>query len=148
MNEAGFWSGFVKEALHKPEEGRIAWKLQDATNRGLPDVLAVEAGDTALIELKYVKEYPKRDDTNIQINTSVEQVRRLAQWAQAGGLAYVLIGVDKDWYLLPHHVARSMTRRQLFNFHHGVRSKNYHLTLRDAIFHSSSFVERIERGDQ
>lgn len=137
MNEAGFWSGFVKKALHAPEHGRIAWKLQDATNRGLPDVVAVNRSQVALIELKYVKEYPKREDTRIPVNVSVEQRRRLEQWHRAHGQAYVLVGVEKDWYLLPWD-ADHATRDELLEHPRGPRSKNGHEALIQAVFYPNT----------
>lgn len=113
MNEKSFWSRYVRPVLHQPNARRVAWKVQDAFNAGLPDVDFCLHGVAGKLELKYVKEYPKRASTTVKVATSPNQKRFLAEWAGAGGIALVLVGVDHDWYLLDEADADDLTRREL-----------------------------------
>lgn len=112
MIEKTFWNDYVRKALHQPPF-RVANKVQDAFNKGLPDVEYCLRGACGKLELKYVPRYPETDRGRIPINVSSFQRRQLVQWQNAGGTAYVLLGVERDWYLLSPHVPDALTRDDL-----------------------------------
>lgn len=114
MNERQWWSHHVKSRLHVPGAKCTAWKVQDAFNAGLPDVLFSVPGSKAglrlngLLELKYDPAWPARATTSIDIGLTAEQFRHLDHWARQNNdprLAVVLFGVGKDWWLFPHSAA-------------------------------------------
>ena len=114
MNEKTWWSSHVKPHFTNPERKWIANKVQDAFNAGLPDVEFCFHGASGKIELKYAKEWPKRAETKLTFSKdkaqnlggtgkymvlSPGQVRNLVAWARCHGLAFVLIGIGKSWFL-------------------------------------------------
>lgn len=117
MLENEWWSRHIKPRWHNLARGRVARKVQDVTNKGAPDVDACWNGYQCKVELKYSFTVPHRDDTKLTFSRyskdepnkrtilSREQVRNLEEWDKAGGNAFVLIGVNKSWYLLRAHVA-------------------------------------------
>lgn len=111
MNESRWWSTHVKPRWHAPKSGRVAWKVQDAFNAGLPDVDACFNGKACKIELKYEPNPPVHSTTPLWFSTVDKVLKRraivsgaqwnyLKEWHDAGGLAFVLIGVKQTWYLL------------------------------------------------
>lgn len=99
-DEHAFWNT-LKPILHAPTHGRVAWKVQDAFKRGLPDVLGHVEGTAYLLELKYRESMPARSETLVQrLEPSIEQLRHLAEWHHAGGIAGLLMGSGRDWWLI------------------------------------------------
>lgn len=105
-NEAAFWTGFVRKALHQPTRGWVAWKVPAEIRKGLPDVwfglhdlVANMFGETGWIELKYQPEWPKRVDTTIEVAVTVEQSAHLREARQGGVASWVLLGVADEWFL-------------------------------------------------
>lgn len=114
MNEKTWWSSHVKPKFTSPTNKWIANKVQDAFNAGLPDVDFCFNGAAGKIELKYAAKWPARPDTKLTFSKdkphnlggtgkylvlSPGQVRNLVAWARCNGLAYVLIGIGKEWFL-------------------------------------------------
>lgn len=113
MIENEWWSRYIKPRWHNVEKGFVARKVQDVTNKGAPDVDACWNGIVVKVELKYTNKLPARlntkltfsryskDEPNRRTVLTREQCRNLEEWHKAKGLAYVLIGVSKAWYLIP-----------------------------------------------
>lgn len=110
MNEATFWSSFVKPTLHVPSLGRVAWKVPAEIRAGLPDVWwsrrhSVDpCGDRIAaiggwLELKYLDAWPKRPGTPITIDVTPMQLAHLREAASGGARTGVLLGVAREWYL-------------------------------------------------
>lgn len=109
MLEREWWSRHVKPRWHNPAEGRVAWKVEDAFNGGKPDVDFVFRGVSGKCELKYISAWPSRDDKLITFSRDSElnqnkvvspgQYNHLDEWQRGGGLSFVFIGVDKEWFL-------------------------------------------------
>lgn len=113
MTEKAFWNRVLRKALHKPPH-RLAYKVQDAFVKGLPDVVAQINGLTFWIELKTLKHAPVRESTPWKVGVTMEQRRWLTAWnrAYAGAPlkyhppghvpAFVLLWVDREkkWYAL------------------------------------------------
>ena len=112
MTEKTFWTNWVKPVLDQPPR-RVANKVQDVHNRGLPDVDYCLYGASGKLELKYVLAYPVKVDAKIPIDTSVEQRRQLSRWRMAGGQCYVLLGIARDWFLLPYDVPTRLTAAEI-----------------------------------
>lgn len=108
----GFWAKVVRPVLERPPES-VANKVQDVHNKGLPDVDYCVRGVSGKLELKYVASWPVRATTQIKIDVSKEQRMQLRRWHNAGGQCYVLLGVQRNWYLLPWDVPEALTRIEL-----------------------------------
>lgn len=116
MTENEWWSRYIKPRWHNLSNRWVARKVQDVTNKGAPDVDVCWNGFQCKIELKYRPVMPSsdnlamtfsrysKDEPNRRTVLSREQVRNLEEWHDAGGNAYVLIGVDKAWFLMPIRV--------------------------------------------
>lgn len=111
MNERTLWSSHIKPRWHHPAEGRVAWKVEDKYFSGAPDADCCFNGVVAKIELKYDERWPARDDTPCWFSfldktkahkslVSALQYNWLDQWRSAGGNAFVLLIVGKQWLLL------------------------------------------------
>jgi hypothetical protein len=111
LNEKKWWSSHVKPKWTNLEQGRMANKVQDAFNSGLPDVDLICKGVVAKVELKYATQWPARPDTKLTFSkdkttgkycvASPAQMMQLKLWDRCHGLAYVMIGIGKEWFLCP-----------------------------------------------
>lgn len=116
MIENEWWSRHIKPRWHNPIRHWVARKVQDITNKGAPDVDACWGGFQCKVELKYKQQAPASDNTPITFSRyskdemsrrtvlSREQVRNLEEWHLAGGHCFVLIGVERAWFLMPFKV--------------------------------------------
>ena len=104
MNEQQFWSNHVRPALHQPKAGRVAWKVQDAYNGGLPDVdFVTGVNEVAKIELKYIDSFPAKPETTCpRLMPTEGQFNHLEEWELGGGFSTMLIGVGDEWFLIHH----------------------------------------------
>lgn len=96
MTEREWWSGKVRPALHRPEQGFLALKQQDAFLKGMPDALLCARGQVLQLELKLRAPIsplpPKAGPYNLGL--SAEQRLLLKQWYAAGGRSGVLTGTS------------------------------------------------------
>lgn len=118
MKENEWWSRFIKPRWHNLANRWVARKVQDVTNPGAPDVDACWDGFSCKVELKYRPKAPASDNTNMTFSRyskdepnrhtvlTREQERNLDEWFTAGGSCYVLIGIDKAWFLMSFAVVR------------------------------------------
>lgn len=114
MTEKTWWNNHVKPALHRPAAGRVAKKVQDAFQRGRPDVDLCVRGAVALLELKYLDRWPVRGGAlTWSGGQEVEQRAWMREWTRAGGQAYFLLGVAGLWYLLPVETPNPVTAVEL-----------------------------------
>lgn len=112
MTENEWWSRHIKPRWHNSIKRWVARKVQDVTNKGAPDVDACWNGYQCKVELKYAPKAPARSETlltfsryskdqpNRRTIVSREQARNLEEWMIAGGNCFVLIGVEKAWFLM------------------------------------------------
>lgn len=111
MNERQLWSTHIKPRWHKPDLQWVAWKVEDKFFSGAPDADCCFSGVACKVELKYDNKLPAREDTacwfsylnkekTVKTIVSAGQWNYLDQWHNAGGLAFVLIVVGKEWVLL------------------------------------------------
>lgn len=92
MVERAWWGRYVKPALNQKQKRFLANKVEDRFKSGAPDVDCMFDGVAAKIELKYVKTpvTPLRASRLL----SAGQKIWLREWYEAGGLAFVLVGVE------------------------------------------------------
>jgi len=99
VNESGFWDR-ARNAINEHPHG-VAHKLTDMFTAGTPDALYCIEGHTGVLELKYVQVWPKRAETNVPVGLTENQRAWMLDWKEKGwGRAHVLLGVEKDWFLL------------------------------------------------
>ena len=103
VTEKAWWNAHVRPQLHQPARGLIAKKVQDIYNGGLPDVAFLSGGRFAWLELKYAARWPVRA-RHLPIRYRPAQRAWLREWSRAGGQAYVLLGVAREWYLFDPEV--------------------------------------------
>jgi len=99
-NEAAFWSDWLKRLLHQPARRMTAWKVPAETREGLPDCWFGHLAWAGWLELKYAPEWPVRPSTPVTIQVTAEQLAHLREAGIAGQAAFVLLGVDTEWFLL------------------------------------------------
>lgn len=101
-NEGSFWA-LTRRAFQ--EEGAFIRKLpaEGFAGKGTPDGFFAHLGTNGVIELKYEKAWPKRVETTVPIDVTPEQWNWLTDCVGHGGRAFVLAGVEDDWFLLRVH---------------------------------------------
>ena len=102
MNERQWWSSHVKPRLTDTTKRWLAIKVQNYNNPGFPDALCCFDGVACLIETKFIKQLPLHESSLVKgALPSPEQFRHLAAWRDAGGIGYVLVGIEagKTWHL-------------------------------------------------
>lgn len=114
MTEKNWWTRHLRPRLHKPPN-HLAYKVQDAFVKGLPDLTLIQGGQTYWVELKTLDHAPVREGTPWRIGVTAEQRRWLQAWNRAwynaygddlrGSIvppAFVLLWVDREkkWYAL------------------------------------------------
>lgn len=95
-------------------ESKLVWKpLRDAVKgfwmrievasfAGFPDTITLQPNNrVSLVELKYLREWPKRETTGSTLNVSGLQREFIKTWCRLGGSAYVLARVADEWLLIP-----------------------------------------------
>jgi hypothetical protein len=74
-------------------------RIEDSLSVGVPDIYCCISGISSWIEAKYVDpdKLPKRPDTPVRIGLKPEQALWLRNHALAGGHAYVLCKIGREW---------------------------------------------------
>lgn len=97
MSEANMWRT-VRTAL----AGLDPVRVENPAFPGTPDVNYIEGW----VELKQEDEWPKRERTPLRVDHFTPQQRVwLTRRCRAGGRAFMLIKVDRDWLLFRGDVA-------------------------------------------
>lgn len=128
MNEKNWYSSHIKPRWNKPEKRWVSWKVQDAFNGGLPDLDNCFEGTEAKVELKYREGWPVHVRTPVSFSTmdkvtkarsivSGAQFNHLQTWHNAGGNAFVLVGVGREFFLLRQgdYENRALTQHELYD---------------------------------
>jgi hypothetical protein len=91
----------VKPALHRPQDGWVAKKVQDAYLAGMLDTWVGNNGHSAWIELKVIPKWPVRDTTAITVALRPEQKNYARDIITSFNRALALVGVleTQDWLL-------------------------------------------------
>lgn len=129
MTERAFWKRIIRPALHDPPRS-LAYKVQDAFVKGLPDVVAMLEGRTFWLEIKTLDHAPVRAGTDWKIGVTMEQRRWLNAWnrAEVQGdpdhrchslpAAMVLLWVDREkkWYLMAPDMPENLAQEDFKNY--------------------------------
>ena len=99
-NEAAFWADWLLSLLHRPAQRWVAWKVPAETREGLPDVWFANPGWSGWLELKYQPQWPVRAQTPIHVRVKAAQLAHLREVGISGQAAFVLLGVDREYFLL------------------------------------------------
>lgn len=97
MNEASMWA-FLR---NKMKGFWLASRIESSAGNGIPDVIAAIKGKIVLIELKYIKEWPKRDSTLIKLPLRPEQKLFFQTRGQMCHDIWTFIRIENDYFLLP-----------------------------------------------
>ncbi len=103
MNESSFWTK-LRKGLQNPPDTHLV-RIENAIYSGTPDVsycISAPFGSTeGFIELKYLKEWPKRAATIVRLPHFTRQQRTwLHDRHMAGGKCYLCLGVKKSLFLI------------------------------------------------
>lgn len=99
--ETTFWH-YLRDILKK---AMLLQRIESgATGLGIPDVLYTYEGHHGFIELKQVKDYPKRNYTRVPLRISQEQLNWLYRHGDRGGFCFVMVKivVPGHYYLFSH----------------------------------------------
>jgi hypothetical protein len=97
MSESGMWTDHVKDALFGLHPTRIENRWE-----GTPDVNYIEGW----IELKFIRDLPKRAATIVRIDHFTPQQRVwLLERSLAGGKVFLLLKLASSWMIFEGRVA-------------------------------------------
>jgi len=73
-----------------------AMPVENSVRSGTPDIAYIGGW----LELKWIREYPKREDTTIRLHHFTKQQRIwLKRHWQLGGNAFLLLQIKREWFL-------------------------------------------------
>ena len=103
--ETQFWN-YIRPRM----KGRwYATRIETYTENGVPDVTFTVDGFHGWIELKYLKEFPKRETTIVKIPHYTDLQRYfLSTRGKAAGHCYLLIKVNREYFLFDYEQAQSV----------------------------------------
>jgi hypothetical protein len=86
-------------------------RIEDSLSVGVPDIYCCYCGVSCWIEAKYVDpdKLPKRPDTPVRIGLQPEQAVWLRNHKLAGGQAYVVCKIGREWLCFSDHFERLAT---------------------------------------
>lgn len=102
MTESGLWQYIKRGMLGKWHATRI----ESSAGNGVPDVsYGIKSdqncwGVNGFIELKYIKEYPKRKTTKIKVPLRNEQKLWIKNRSQFTNHVWVCMRIENDFYLM------------------------------------------------
>ena len=100
MYESAFWNSIRKKFLEALRDLRKDFKrIENNVSSGTPDVNYCIEGEEGWIELKHAKEWPKRGGPLKLRHFTPEQRLWIYTRQKAGGKAFVLLKVARDYFL-------------------------------------------------
>jgi hypothetical protein len=97
MSEKNFWKYIKKGMAPYWEVCRIE---SPYTSGGIPDVIFSMKGVRGFMELKYMKSFPKKENTPIRIrNLHNKQIEFLARHYNSAGKCYVFLQIENEYLL-------------------------------------------------
>jgi hypothetical protein len=113
MSESNLWNSTVKTAL----AGLDPVRIENGLAAGTPDTNYIGGW----LELKFIHEWPKKEETPLRIpHFTPEQRTWLQRRCHAGGRADILIQVESDYLLLRGNIGARVlghsTRDELIKF--------------------------------
>lgn len=105
MRESDLWKYLRNGLIGKCHLTRI----ESSAGNGVPDVSIGLPGKNAWLELKYVKEWPRREPTKLRLPLRPEQKHWIKCRGELSGDVWVLCRVDNYFFLLDHSNALEAT---------------------------------------
>jgi hypothetical protein len=102
MNESSLWQ-YIREGM------KVFWhatRIESSAGNGVPDVsFGIDSsqrrqGVNGWIELKYIKEWPKRLSTKVKLPLRPEQRLWIRQRGRVAGDVWVLCRIEDNFFLL------------------------------------------------
>jgi hypothetical protein len=111
MSEKGLWST-MRVQMGSNKYWREATRHEDSLQKGIADVSFVaNNGYHGWIELKKIKEWPKRESTIVRIEHYTDDQRIwLKQKGRAGGCTWLFLQVGRDYMLFNWKAAQEVGR--------------------------------------
>ena len=101
VNESTLW-----QYLKKGMQGKWhATRIESSSGNGVPDVSFGLPGKNCWIELKYIKEWPKRPSTKVSLPLRPEQKLWIKQRGDMSGSVWVMARIENDFFLLSYRKA-------------------------------------------
>lgn len=97
---------------HLPKE-IYRWKINDAYHGGVPDAFYSGPQGHCFIEYKYINTLPKKDESKIEINLSVQQRIWLTQQKQNNIFTYAVLGTPELVYVIEDFTTKHITLKNL-----------------------------------
>lgn len=116
MNESAFWRSILEKFLKALKGFKKDFKrIENNVSSGTPDVNYCIEGKEGWIELKHAKEWPKRGGPLKLRHFSPEQRLWIKTRQKAGGNVYVLLKVERDYFLFwdIDGIGQTLNREQL-----------------------------------
>lgn len=118
MAESSLWN-----YLRKNMRGHGHWiRIENSVELGTPDVNGCMDGEEIWIELKALKDWPKRASTQVKIkHYTKEQKQWILDRHHAGGNAFLFARVAREYFLFKPGAAQfvdKMTREQWHEYAH------------------------------
>jgi len=109
MSEANMWQN-MRVKMGKPKHWLEATRHEDKLQSGISDVSFItRKGIHGWMELKHLKEYPKRESTIIRIeHYTPEQRQFLRRKGKRGGYTFLFVQIERDYYLFDWHAAQNV----------------------------------------
>lgn len=105
MTESSLWKYIRNGLVGKCHITRI----ESSAGNGVPDVTLGLPGKTIWIELKYTKEWPKRDTTKVKLPLRPEQKHWIKQRGMISGNVWVMWRIHDEFYLIPWSKCTELT---------------------------------------
>ena len=102
MTESGLWAYIKKGML---TSGWHVTRIESSAGNGVPDVSFGIPEKNGFIELKYIKEWPKRESTKVKLPLRPEQKHWLKARGQLSGNVWVICRIEDYFYLLDYDSA-------------------------------------------
>lgn len=110
MSESDFWRS-IRPKLSP--YGRFK-RIEDRAAAGTPDVYYCIRGAAGWIELKFIPKAPTRPTTCLRIeHLTLDQVTWLLDETNAGGRAWLLMQIEREYFLTDAAVANQIYHHQL-----------------------------------
>lgn len=96
MNESGVW-----QYIRKGMQGMcLMTRIESSAGNGVPDVIIHHDNGHSFLELKYIKEWPKRPGTKVKLPLRPEQKLWITSRGALSGNVWVLFRIQDDYFLL------------------------------------------------
>lgn len=101
VNESDLWKYIKTGMIGKWHASRI----ESSAGNGIPDISFGVQGKNGWIELKYIREWPKRQDTKVKLPLRPEQKHWIKNRGQVSGDVWVLCRIHNEFFLLDYRLA-------------------------------------------